>query len=162
MPGRRNIEMSLHDRQLVVLADGEHVRFVRPGTAGALHTDTAFDSAEAHKQSSDLGSDHPGAAYHSDSTAHHGLAPRHDPHAIAKEHFAKTVAQQLNEAAAKGAFAELVLVAPAHTLAAIRNALDRGTDARIIGTLAKDLVKTPDDELWPHLKDWVKPVHRAK
>jgi hypothetical protein len=29
-----------------------------------------------------------------------------------------------------------------------------------VGTLTRDLVKTPDDELWPHLRQWVRPVHR--
>ena len=148
--------MSQHQRQLVVIADGEHVRFVRPGEANALHTDTSFDSLDAHKRSADLGTDRPG------STAHHGLAPRHDPHGLAEDHFAKFVAGQLHDAAARNAFEELVIVAPAHTLNAILAALDGTTKAQIIGTLAKDLVKTPDDALWPHLKDWVRPVHRAK
>lgn len=147
--------MSQHQRQLVVIADGEHVRFVRPGEAGALHSDSAFDSPDAHKQSADLGSDRPG------STAHHGLAPRHDLHDLAKESFAHTVAIQLNEAAARGAFEELVVVAPPHTLNAIRDKLNTTTAARIVGTLAKDLVNVPDGELWPHLKEWVRPVHRA-
>ena len=30
-----------------------------------------------------------------------------------------------------------------------------------MGSLAKDLVNTPDHELWSHLKEWVRPVHRA-
>jgi protein required for attachment to host cells len=55
---------------------------------------------------------------------------------------------------------ELIIAAPPHTLAAIREHLDTAAGARIIGTLQKDLVKTPDDELWPHVREWLRPVHR--
>ncbi|MDR3529156.1 MAG: host attachment protein [Rhodopila sp.] len=146
---------------MIVVADGEHVRFVRPAEDNALHSDTALDSVSAHKRSSDIGSDHPGAAMHTGSSAHHALAPRHDPKALEKEEFAHLVAHELNAAAARDAFDELVVVAPAHTLHAIREALDTRTEARVVGTLAKDLVNTPDSELWPHVRAWVRPVHRT-
>jgi protein required for attachment to host cells len=154
--------MPVHQRLLFAIADGEHVRFIRPAEDNALHIDTAMDSFTAHKRSADLGSDHPGASYHTGSSAHHSLAPRHDMHALAKEKFAHAIADQLNAAAAAGAFDELVIVAPPHTLSAIRQELDTATDAKIIGTLQKDLLKIPDDELWPHVRHWVRPVHRAK
>jgi protein required for attachment to host cells len=153
MPQSRNL--------MIVVADGEHVRFVRPAADNALHSEGALDSASAHKQSADLGSDHPGASVHSDSTAHHAMTPRHDPHAMEKGKFARAIAQQLNAGAAGGSFDELVVVAPSHVLAAIRGALDTRAAARVIGTLPKDLVKTPDDALWPHLQEWVRPVHRS-
>lgn len=158
------------DRKLLfVIADGGHVRFVRPGednalrsdAANALRSDAALDSFTAHKQSADLRSDRPGASYHTGSSAHHALAPRHDPHVLEKERFARAVADELNAAQAVGAFDELVIVALPHTLTAIRQELDTITDARIIGTLHKDLTKIPDEELWPHLRAWVRPVHRA-
>ena len=82
-------------------------------------------------------------------------------HALAKEKFAHAVAAHLNAAAAEDAFDEMVIVAPPHTLTAIRRELDTATDAKIAGTLRKDLVKTPDDALWPHVRDWVRPVHRT-
>jgi protein required for attachment to host cells len=151
-----------HQRLLFAIADGEHVRFVRPAEDNALRPDSAMDSFTAHKRSADLGSDHPGASYHTGSSAHHSLAPRHDMHALAKEKFAHAVADQLNDAGAAGGFDELVIVAPPHTLSAIREELNRTTDAKIIGTLQKDLLKIPDDELWPHVRQWIRPVHRAK
>ena len=154
--------MSAHQRLLFAIADGEHARFVRPASDNALHADSAMDSFTAHRKSADLGSDHPGASYHTGSSAHHALAPRHDLHALAKEKFAHAIADQINAAAAADAFDELVIVAPPHTLNAIRQHLDAATDARIIGTLQKDLLKIPNDELWPHVRHWVRPVHRAK
>jgi protein required for attachment to host cells len=153
MPGRQ--------RLLFVIADGEHVRFVRPAQDNALHSDAVVDSFTAHKRSSDLGSDHPGASYHTGSSAHHALAPRHDAHTLEKEKFARFVAERLNAAGAVNAFDELVIVAPPHIVSVIRQELDTATDAKVIGMLAKDLVKTPDSELWPHVRHWVRPVHRA-
>ena len=146
---------------MIVIADGEHVRFVRPAAHNALHSESSLDSVSAHKRSSDLGSDHPGASFHSDSTAHHAMTPRHDPHTMEKDKFARTIAHQLNAAAAGGAFDELVVVAPSHILAGISGALDTTTAAKMIGTLPKDLVKTPDNALWTHLQEWVRPVHHT-
>jgi protein required for attachment to host cells len=144
-----------------VIADGEHVRFARPAADNALHSDETMDSFSAHKRSADLGSDHPGAALHTGSSAHHALTPRHDLHLLEKQKFAQAVAAQLNAAAAADAFDELVIVAPPHTLSAIRQELDSATDSKIIGTLPKDLVKTPDEDLWPHVRAWLRPVHRT-
>jgi protein required for attachment to host cells len=152
--------MSGYGKLMIVIADGEHVRFVQPAENNALHSVSSLDSVAAHKQSSDLGSDHPGASYHSDSTAHHAVQPRHDPHELEKQKFAGLVAGQLNQAASQHAFDALVLVAPAHTLSAIRERLDAVANAMVVGTLTRDLVNTPDDELWPHLRQWVRPVHR--
>jgi protein required for attachment to host cells len=147
--------MAKHRNILILLADGEHARFIRPGPHNVMQRDEALDSIAAHKRSADLGSDRPGAAVHSDSTAHHALAPRHDPHDLEKEKFAQFVARELNRAAAQNEFEELVLVAPAHTLTIIRDQLDGTAAARVVGTLAKDLVKTPDHELWPHLREHI-------
>jgi protein required for attachment to host cells len=146
---------------LFVIADGEHVRFVRPTEDNALLSDAAADSFAAHQRSSNLGPDHPGASYHTGSSAHHALAPRHDNHVLEKEKFAGFVAERLNAAGAAKAFDELVIVAPPHILSVICQDLDIATDAKVIGMLAKDLVKTPDSELWPHVRQWVRPVRRA-
>jgi protein required for attachment to host cells len=152
--------MPQHQKLLIVIADGEHVRFVRAGSDNALHSDAAFDSVSAHKRAVELGTDQPGAAFHSRSSAHHGFAPRHDLHDLEKEEFARLIAHQLNASASRGEFDELVIVAPAHSLRAIREELDTSTNAKIVGMLAKNLVKTPDHKLWPHVRVWVRPVHR--
>jgi protein required for attachment to host cells len=152
--------MPKHIKLLFVIADGEHVRFVRPAADNALHSETSMDSFSAHKRSADLGSDRPGASSQTGSSVHNSFAPRHDLHQLQKEKFAKAIADQLNAAAASAAFDELVIVAPPHTLSEIRGELNAAADAMIIGTLQKDLVKTPDDELWSHVRHWVRPVHR--
>ncbi|MBU6499459.1 MAG: host attachment protein [Rhodospirillales bacterium] len=166
LPARRRIlpegaaNVSKRRDLLIVIADGEHARFVRPAADNALHADRGFDSLSAHKRSAELGSDHPGASFHSDSSAHHAITPRHDLHALEKEKFAHLIGASLNAAAGAGQFSELVLVAPPHVLAAMRATLDTTTGAMVVGTLGKDLIKVPDHELQPHLAEWVHPVHR--
>jgi protein required for attachment to host cells len=153
--------MSRQSRRLIVIADGDHVRFVRPAEDDALHNETVLPSAAVHKRSADLGSDRPGASVHSGSTAHNAMAPRHDPHGLAKKVFARSIAERLNVASGDDGFDEPVLVAPPHTLQAIRSARDTPTGAKVAGSLQKDLVKVTDDALWPHVQAWVQPVHRA-
>ena len=143
-PGmQRILEMPKHRNLLIVLADGEHARFVRPGPHESIHPDPAFDPV--NKLSADPGS-------HTGSSEHRALTPEYDPHSLEKQKFAQHIAIRLNHAAAQGAFNELVIVAPPHTMSGIRDHLDSTTAPTVVGTLAKDLVKTPDHELWPHLR----------
>ena len=151
--------MPQRKRLWIVITDGEHARFVVPGpAAGAFHTERVEDSATSHKRSTDLVADAPGRAFESSGSTRHAIAPKHDPHALAKQRFLQSVADQINQAAAEGAFDELVLAAPAGEIAELRDALDRGAAAKVIGTLGKDLVKVPDHELGPHLAQWARPA----
>jgi protein required for attachment to host cells len=158
---RKETKMSKHKNLLIVIADSEHVRLVRPTPANVLHTERRFDSATAHRQSSDLGSDHPGASYHSDATAHHALAPRHDPHELEKEKFARFVAKELNDLPAHS-FDGLVIAAPVHCLNIILETLHPEVTGKLAGTVSKDLAKIPDHELWPHLQEFVPPAAPAR
>ena len=145
---------------LFILADGEHARFVRPAADNALHTEREYDATTAHKPSSALGSDHPGASYHTGSTAHHAMTPRHDPHELAQAAFATSVAKAATEILGEAGIDAVVVAAPADILAIIQARLAGLSGVEIIGTLQKDLVKIPDHLLWSHLRDWVPPVRR--
>ncbi len=152
--------MPQHHKLCIVIADGGHARFLRPAADNALHTFESVDSSDVHKRDQDLVSDREGRTFESGSTARHAFSPRTDPHEMAKDRFSQSVAARINENSAADVFHELVVVAPSHVLCELTGALDRATRAKLVGNLAKDLVKTPDDALWPHLKEWVRPVHR--
>ena len=145
----------------IVIADGEHARFVQPDADNTLRTVGALDSTSAHLRSRDIGSDRPGRAFESGAAARHAVGPRHDPHAMEQEKFVRLVGEQVNAASARGAFDELLLVAPSRALTELREALDAAAQAKLVGTLERDLVKTPDHELWPHVREWVSPARRA-
>jgi protein required for attachment to host cells len=145
---------------LIVVADGEHVRFVRQAPDFALHTVSSREAEFAHRRDSEVGRGAPGAAFHSGSSAHHGMAPRHDPRELREQRFARQIAEELNTMAAHDDYSELVLAAPSDTLSAVREGLDRIAASRLVGALPQDLVKIPDHELQPHLREWARPVHR--
>jgi protein required for attachment to host cells len=144
----------------IAIADGEHVRFVQPDSDNVLRTIGSIDSASAHLRSRDIGSDRPGRSFESGSPTHHVVGPRHDPHALEMQRFAGLVAEQIDAAATRDEFDELLLIAPPRVLHELRDALGPASQAKLVGTLEKDLVKTPDHELWPHVSEWVSPARR--
>src|SRR5438093_11078422 len=146
--------MVKHRTVWIVVADGEHARFVTPAPKRAFHTQRVFESPSAHKKSSDLGTDRPTRSTESATGTSHAITPKHDLHEMEKEKFAHQVAHEINQASAQGTFERLVLVAPAHTLNKIREGLDATTAAKLVGTLRKGLTKVPEHELAPHLGEW--------
>lgn len=153
--------MVQHRDPCFVIADGGHVRFVKPASDNALHTIEAMDAVSVHKKTHDLTTDQPGRVHESSGVVRHAIAPRTDPHELEKIRFAHLIGDKLNEEREAGRFNELILVAPPHILAELRERLDKPTEAMVTGTLHKDLTKVPDHELYPHLKQWVRPTHRA-
>ncbi len=124
-----------HLKQLIVIADSEHVRFLRPGGEDhSLHASCRANPDEGH------------------------AGDAKQPHSQHPDKFAGWIAEQINSNDLS--FDELVLVAPAHTLGGIRKHLDKKIEAKIIGTLDKDLTKIPPHDLPAHLSHWIRPVHR--
>ena len=117
-------------------------------------------SASAHLRSRDIGADRPGRAFESGNSARHAVGQRHDLHTMEKEKFIGLVGEYVSAASGRDEFDELLLVAPPRALHELRETLDAATQAKLVGTLEKDLVKTPDHELWPHVREWVSPAHR--
>ncbi|WP_298285984.1 host attachment protein [Acidocella sp.] len=129
--------MAIHLRILFALADGEHARFIRPAPEdNTLHSASRVLPEEGRK----------------------GEAA--EPHLRDPGKFAAWVAGQLSTHA--DSYDELVLVAPAHVLGVIKGHLTKPAAAKLAGTLDKDLTKIADGALQPHLRQWVRPVHRQK
>ena len=70
-------------------------------------------------------------------------------------HLAACVGRKPNRAAARPQFRNLVLVASARMLCAIKGGLDPGTRRRVAGQAAKDVATIPADELPLHLPRWL-------
>jgi len=144
-------KMVRHRTLLVVVADGGHARFLR-WSAGMPREERVFDSSTVHRRAAELSSDRPGTGFESASPARHAMEPRHDPHELAKEEFAKLVADEVSEAAESGGFDGVVLAAPARVLNVIRGNLDAAAAGKIAGVLRKDLVKLPEAGLETQLR----------
>lgn len=65
-----------------------------------------------------------------------------------------------NDLSFRNEFDDLAIAAPARSLSAIVEKLDVKTAASVVGTLAKDLAKIPDQELWEHIRHWIRSAHR--
>ena len=138
-----------------LIADGEHARFVAADADNVLRTMRSFDSASADLATHEPEFDSPERDFECAWPGSQGVAPRDCPHQMEKLRFADFVADEAGIAAGEGAFDRLVLVALAGCLNQIEDALDAHTASMVAGRLAKDLVKTPDHELFPHLHEWI-------
>lgn len=140
----------------IVIADGEHARFVSRTHDGGFRTHRTLDSPSAHKHSAELGDDRPVRAFDSGTGIHQPITPKQDLHEREKQHFAEHLAHELNRESGGGAFGRFVLVAPARTSSLIRAQLDPTTRDKLVGTLQKDLVRVPDHALVEHLDRWAR------
>jgi protein required for attachment to host cells len=64
-----------------------------------------------------------------------------------RDRFAETLGEQINGKVARREIERFSLVGPPRTLAAIRRKLTPEAQENLVGTLFKDLTKTPDHEL---------------
>jgi protein required for attachment to host cells len=147
-----------HSKTWYVVADGGRARIVqeRDGQE-SFETREEFISADIHRHTHELGTERPGRARESGASARHAVQPRQDLHQADKRNFAHEIAAMLNAASARDEFDCLVLIAPAHPLGDLRQALDAPTQRKITAQLQKDLTNVPDADLMQHLAD----LHRA-
>ena len=141
-----------------VVADGGRARIVekrdRQGDRPeAFDTRRELVAADLHHHTHELGTERPGRARESGTSAHHAVQPRQDLHRADKQNFVHEVAAVLNAASKRGEFDCLILVAPAHALADFRQALDATTQQKITAQLQKDLTPVPNANLAEHLAD---------
>jgi len=141
-----------------VVADGGRARILqkrggRGDRQGAFDTRQELVSMNLHNHTHELGTERPGRVHESATSAHHAVQPRQDLHQADKRSFVHEVATVLNEASQRHEFDGLVLVAPAHALGDLRQALDAATQRKITGELQKDLTNVPNGDLAAHLAD---------
>jgi protein required for attachment to host cells len=115
----------------IVIADGEHARFVRAGKEPHFHTVETFRGP---------------------SRTHGG--GHQDPHEAAKHGFARQLAVRVDTLVAQEAFDDLFLVAPAHVLKDVRTHLGAAAAAKLKLAIQKDLTRIPDGDLGKHFPDW--------
>ena len=146
--------MMEHPRTWYVVADGGRARVLQKRRAQeAFDTQREFASANIHSHTHELGAERPGHGRESANSARHTVQPRKDLHQADKRKFVDEVAEALNEAYARGEFDRLILVAPAHALGDLDQALDEPTRRTVVARLQKDLTNTPNAEIAKHFAD---------
>jgi protein required for attachment to host cells len=133
------------------IADGGRARFVERDDNGAYRTVVSFDSADLHHKASDLVSDGRVRVMESATPGRSAVEPRQDPKRAAKEDFVKLVADELAAAHERGAYDQLMLVAPPRVLTELKQKLAKPIADLVVKDLQKDLTKVPDHDLTEHL-----------
>ena len=110
-----------------------------------------FTSPDMHRKTHDMVTDRPGRAFESATPTRHAIAAKTDPHEQAKERFIHGLGLTLNHHRAAGDFDVLVLAVTRAQVHELETALDAGTKASVAARIAKDLVKTPNVEIWQRL-----------
>lgn len=142
------------DRTWIVVADGGAARIL--GVApDHTHLVTLRDttSPNMHQKTHDMVSDRGGRVQESATSTRHGVEAKTDPHDLAKERFIQDLGESLNKSRAAGEFDVLVLAVTRAQVHTLEVALNAATKACVAATVAKDLVKTPNAEIWERLAD---------
>jgi protein required for attachment to host cells len=144
----------LLDRVWIVVADGGQARVLGvTGDRRGLAVLREMTSVDAHRRTQDLVSDKPGRSFESGTTARHAIAPRHDPHDLARERFIDQIAQMLIEDNRARQFDELILIVAPGLSSRLRDKLDEATRARVRETVVKDLTKVALQEVHERLRE---------
>ncbi|HXH47644.1 MAG: host attachment protein [Bradyrhizobium sp.] len=140
----------------VFVGDGRKALFLRNDGDEQyldLKTERVFvdDNPPAHEQ----GRDRPGRVFKRARTNLRSAVAQTDWHELEEHRFAKRVATAMEDLARDRNARALVVVAPARTLADVREALHPDIKKRIIAEIGKDLTKYPIYEIEKHLHHFV-------
>jgi protein required for attachment to host cells len=149
--------MTRREKLIYLLADGAHARFVEQSSEnGAFVTFKEMDGSKALAKFRAEERDHqPGRSFESGASARHSVG-RENNFRRAKEEFAASVAESLNEYLSHHGFEGVVLVAPPRLLSVLR--ADLTPKAKIVAELGKDLTKAADHTLG----EWLGPLALAR
>ena len=90
-------------------------------------------------------------SFESVGSARHAISVGEDPHRKEKRKFIESLADVLEDHLDKKSFDRLVVVAPPQALGDFREALSERMRTRVVNEVAKDLTKTPNQEIVGHL-----------
>lgn len=139
----------------ILVSDASQARIYEIASlAGPLKAVSALDmtAADTHGFSRDLKSDRPGRAFASTGNQRSAMEPRHDPHQMAEDKFARSVAERLNHACEEKLFAQLVVIAPPRMLGVLRDEFSAAVRKLVAAEIHKDLVKADNADILAHVK----------
>ncbi len=132
----------------ILVADGARARlFVNAGVGAGLRPALDQEFIGTNLPSREIASDRKGRTFDRAGEGRHAMEPPTDPHRHEKQAFAQTIAEFLEDARKREAFDRLVVVAPPEALGDLRSAFGDELRQMVSGELAKDLTKTPIQEL---------------
>lgn len=144
-------------RTWILIADGGRARVLEnPGPGkGARQVDGLMFEADL-PPTHDIVADRQGRSFESSDSTRHPLTPPSDPRERLKHDFLAGLVETLSQRLDAGAYDKLLVVAPPSALGELRKLLPAKLQAVLAGEIGKDLTKTPDHDLAPHLADVLK------
>lgn len=147
----------------VVLADGARARIIAQDGPGAeLKLVYEEEEAKAMLPAREIEADRPGRTFdsggHGDAAAQgrHAYEPPTDPRRKQQTDFIRGVAEVLEDAANRGSFERLVLIAPPKALGDLRASLSKNVGRMVSAEIPKDLVNVSIHDLPERLQDVLK------
>ncbi len=145
-------------RTWILIADGARARILEnDGPGHGLKALEGMTFHGDHASTHEIMSDRTGRTHSSVGPGRSAIEAHSDPHRELKKKFAHQLADVLARALEIKAFDRLVVVAPPPALGDLRAALPAAVTAKISGEVAKDLTKTPNDEVAGHITDVLRP-----
>ncbi|MBN8551247.1 MAG: host attachment protein [Deltaproteobacteria bacterium] len=126
--------------------------FEQEGIKPELRVVRRFDNPDGLLKTNELVSDRQGRSDSAGMPGHNPVGDSNTPREHVLENFSHQLGQFLEQEAARGAFASLVLVAEPHVLGSLKKQIGKSTTPRLREALAKDLVRVSDHEMSAHLK----------
>jgi protein required for attachment to host cells len=128
----------------LVIADnaGARVHALEPRSRDATLI-AEIDHAAGRLHNRELVTDRPGQGQSDAGSRPYGFAPRASPVDHEREHFARRLADVIDEGARASRFGELALVMPPKLLGLVREALGNNARALIVGELDQRLIDQP-------------------
>lgn len=138
----------------ILVADAGRARVLEAaGHGGELTEVDGLDIVNEIPKTSDTVRDSLPRTFDSSGPGRHAIAPKSDPRRSAKRDFAEELAGKLAEAEAKGAFQELVIIAPAQMTGDLRQCLTADVKRRVTREFLLDLAHAPKAEIARRLKE---------
>ncbi|RUV30374.1 MULTISPECIES: host attachment family protein [unclassified Mesorhizobium] len=123
----------------IVVADGEKALFLENrGDTQYPDLQVVQEMEQANPATREQGSDRPGR-YSDGPSVHRSAVEDTNWHRLGKEHFADEIAERLYKLAHRGAFKEMVLIAPPQVLGDMRRKLHKEVAEKITVEISKTL-----------------------
>jgi len=137
------IELQIPAGALILVGDGRKALFLR-NKGAPTHVELSVEQVlqQADPPTREQGTDRPGR-YHGSDGVSKSAFEQVDWHQLAEDRFAAEIGGTLNRLAHENRFYQLILVAPAKVLGALRTQLNKETSARVVAEVPKDLTSQP-------------------
>lgn len=131
----------------VLIADGEKALFLENQTDGENpHLEVFREEEQDNPPNREQAANRRGR-FNDGPSVHRSAVDDTDWHQLAKDRFAKELAEILYDKAHGGEFDSIVLVAPPNTLGELRDEIHQEVSQRVIGEIPKTLTNHPIEEV---------------